>query len=71
MANHVFHLLDDGGVGLALYFIGGDVEVFFNGGGSASVEGEGVGGSGGALDGGLLEDLGVAFGKVVHLTFPP
>ena len=47
------------------------MEVLFDGGGGAGVEGEGVGGGGVALDGGLFEDLGVAFGKVVHLTFPP
>ena len=71
MANHIFHLLNYSGVGFALYFLCGDVEVLFYGGGGAGVEGEGVGGFLAGTDGSLLEYLGIAFGEIVHLTFPP
>ena len=71
MTNHIFHLLNYSGVGFALYFLCGDVEVLFYGGGGAGVEGEWVGRRGVTLDGCLFEYLGIAFGKVVHLTFPP
>ena len=39
VANHVFHLLDDGGVGFVVYLFGGDVEVFFYCGSGARIEG--------------------------------
>ena len=71
VANHVFHLLDYGGVGFVVYLFGGDVEVFFYGGCGARVEGEGVGGFFVGIDRGLFEHLRIAFGEIVHLTFPP
>ena len=71
VANHVFHLLDYGGVGFVVYLFGGDVEVFFYCCCGARVEGEGIGGFLVGIDGSLLEYLGIAFGEIVHLTFPP